>query len=273
MTDTDTRMPLSDLLSSMTPIDGGARVHITPDWLQGRAVYGGLSVALSLQATQNVIGDGLPPLRSVQTSFIGPATSEVDIYPQVVRQGKSTAFVTVDMYSDDKLAARTTFCFGKARESRLAIANHDAPAVPSVDACGAFFEGRDGRNAGPNFAQHFNSRLADGGLPVAAAEQPEFTVWLQHKDPASRESLVGLTALADALPPAAMACFGERAPISTMTWMFDVLQAAPSTVDGWWLCRSSAEYTEDGYSAQAMTIWNTVGELVVIGRQNIAIFY
>ena len=99
MTDTDPRMPLSDLLSAMTPIDGGARVHITPDWLQGRAVYGGLSVALSLQATQNVIGDGLPPLRSVQTSFIGPATSEVDIYPQVVRQGKSTAFVTVDMYS------------------------------------------------------------------------------------------------------------------------------------------------------------------------------
>ncbi len=258
----------------MTSEGDARRVEIPADWLQGRAVYGGLSAAICLQATlQQFAADDLPPLRSVQISFIGPAGSEVRAQPEVVRQGKSTTFVTVDMHSDDKLAVRATLCFAKARESRLAIVDCPMPQVPSVDECGFFFEDRHGANRGPNFAQHFNSRLAAGSMAISGADSPDFTVWLQHKDPASRDTLVGLTALADALPPAAMACFTEPAPISSMTWLFDVLQDNPTTEDGWWLCRSRAESTVDGYSSQAMTIWNAAGEPVLIGRQNIAIFY
>ena len=273
MADSNDRTSLFSLLASMAPGDNGHRLDIPADWLQGRAVYGGLSAAVCLQATLKQLGEDLPPLRSMQVSFIGPAGSQVSAQPEVVRQGKSTTFVTVDMRSDDKLAVRATLCFAKARESKLAIRDCPAPAVPGIDACSGFFENRQGDNRGPNFAQHFNSRLAAGSMVRSGADSPDFTVWLQHKDPASRDTLVGLVALADALPPAAMACFTEPAPISSMTWLFDVLQDNPTTDDGWWLCRSRAEHTVDGYSSQAMTIWNAAGEAVLIGRQNIAIFY
>lgn len=273
MADSNERTPLSSLLADVVASDGGQRFEIPPDWLQGRAVYGGLSAAMCLHATVQQLENDLPPLRSMQVSFIGPAGGEVSARPQVVRQGKSTTFVTVDMHSDDKLAVRSTLCFAKSRESKLAIRDCPPPDVPGIQACGGFFENRQGANGGPNFAQHFNSRLAAGAMPVSGADAPDFTVWLQHKDSASRDTLTGLVALADALPPAAMACFKAPAPISSMTWLFDVLQDNPTTDDGWWLCRSRAEHTVDGYSSQAMTIWNTAGEPVLIGRQNIAIFY
>ncbi|MES1926229.1 thioesterase family protein [Salinisphaera sp. T31B1] len=273
MTDSDSRTPLSELLASMSADGDAVRVHIPDDWLQGRAVYGGLSAALCLQATLEGLGDDLPPLRSVQLSFIGPAGSDVRLSPEIVRQGKSTTFVTVDMSSDDKLAVRATLCFARARSSHLSIVDCPAPVVAGVADCADFFRDAEGRNQGPNFAQHFNSRFAGGALPASGAQDPSFTVWMQHKDSASRASLVGLVALADALPPAAMACFAERAPISTMTWMFDVLDDTPHTDDGWWLSRSVAESTADGYSSQAMTVWNSAGQPVIVGRQNVAIFY
>ena len=57
-----------------------------------------------------------------------------------------------------------------------------------------------------------------------------------------------------------------------MTWMVNVLSDAPTTRDGWWLLQSRAESAGDGYSSQDMLVWNRDGELVIAGRQSVAIF-
>ena len=44
------------------------------------------------------------------------------------------------------------------------------------------------------------------------------------------------------------------------------------TEDGWWLLRTTAETVANGYSSQAMTIWNARGEPILAARQNIAVF-
>ena len=74
MSKSSERTPLSAVLAEMQPFDGGFRVGISDDWRQGRAIYGGLSTALCLTAARGSI-EGLPPLRSAQVSFIGPAVS------------------------------------------------------------------------------------------------------------------------------------------------------------------------------------------------------
>lgn len=271
MSDADTRTPLSELLAAMSREGDTSHVSVPADWLQGRAIYGGLTAALCLQATFDHLGHDLPPLRSAQFSFIGPSGSDVAIRPTVLRRGKSTAFVAVDLLSETDIAARAILCFGKARESRIDAVDLAAPQVAGPDECDAFFA-TAGRFV-PNFTQHFESRFAAGSMPVTEAESPEFTVWLRHKDRQIDPLIVGLAALADALPPAAMPLFSEPAPISTMTWHFDVLSDTPATEDGWWLSRSSAEHTRDGYSSQAMEVWNRAGEPVVVGRQNVAVFH
>jgi hypothetical protein len=132
-------------------------------------------------------------------------------------------------------------CFGAERESRLRYLQCQAPRVAEPGECGPFFEDRQGRNQGPNFAQHFDSRRAGGALPMTSDDTPEFTVWMRHRDRAIDPLIVSLVALADALPSAAMACFDKPTPVSSMTWMFDLLTPEPSTRGGWWLCHSRAE--------------------------------
>jgi acyl-CoA thioesterase len=268
MSDDQIRTPLSEVLSGLVPVEGGFSALVPEDWLQGRAIYGGLSAALCLDATLKSFED-LPPLRSAQLSFIGPASSSVELRPTLVRRGKSTAFVTVDLIGEGKLATRATFCFGTSRESTLSDVRLPAPAVNSPDACEPFFTQS---KMAPSFSRHFNSRHAAGNKPITKAADADMTVWLQHKDGVVTPLIVGLVALADALPPAAMSQFSERAPVSSMTWMFDVLTDRPETDDGWWLFRTLAEATRDGYSSQAMTLWNRRGEPVVVGRQNVAVF-
>ena len=55
--------------------------------------------------------------------------------------------------------------------------------------------------------------------------------------------------------------------------MFNFTSTKLDTDDGWWLMRTAAEHAREGYSSQDMQVWNTKGELVITGRQNVAIFY
>ena len=84
--------------------------------------------------------------------------------------------------------------------------------------------------------------------------------------------ILGLVAIADAPPPAAMSMFKAPARISSMTWMAEFLTDEITTRDGWFLARHVAETARHGYSSQAMTLWNANGQPVMVGRQTIAIF-
>ncbi|MGD9799873.1 MAG: acyl-CoA thioesterase domain-containing protein, partial [Parvularculaceae bacterium] len=57
---------------------GTCRGRVADNWLQGRTVYGGMTAALCLEAAQRAV-PGLPPLRSAQVSFIGPAEGDLEI--------------------------------------------------------------------------------------------------------------------------------------------------------------------------------------------------
>jgi acyl-CoA thioesterase len=258
----------TELMSSLTSADDGWHVTVSDDWLQGRTVYGGLAAALCLQGALQSFA-GLPPLRSAQIAFIGPASGTLQIRPTVLRQGKSTVFVGVDLIGDAGLATRATFCFGAARASAL---RHVAIAAPQLTAPASlpdFFE-----NAPPvlSFLQHIEGRHAGGARPFGGSERPEMEVWLRHRTAAKTSPLVALLALADAPPPAASTMATTFFPISTMTWAIDMLTDQIETTDGWWLVRNAAEQIGDGYSSQAMTVWNAHGVPTMVSRQNIAVF-
>ena len=58
--------------------------------------------------------------------------------------------------------------------------------------------------------------------------------WSRHKDPASRSGVESLLCIGDVLPPAAMPLMRSFAPVSSMSWMFNLLTDNPQTEDGWW---------------------------------------
>src|SRR6516225_10431901 len=95
-TDAATWTNFSQMIAALERPADHFTIALPSDWLQGRTAYGGLSAALCLQATLRTFPD-LPPLRSAQFSFIGPATGALRVTANMLRQGKSTAFTSADL--------------------------------------------------------------------------------------------------------------------------------------------------------------------------------
>jgi len=245
--------------------------HVSENWLQGRTTFGGMSGGLCVAAAM-LLNPDLPPLRSAQFTFVGPAFGDVVVTPRVVRQGKSSVFMHVELSSEGKLATQAMLCFGAARESKLHIRARPIPVCTAPSESPAFFDADDA----PQFARNFDSGRAGGArLLGGVASDPEYLVWLRHRDRKAARHLPGLIALADVLPPAAFAMGEKRIPISTISWGIDVVdaQAALNADDGtWFLSQTVGQDLRDGYASQDMAMWNERGELVLMGRQVVAIF-
>ncbi len=255
----------TDLIAAITPTQTSHAVHVTDDWKQGRTTYGGLSAALCLEAALRAVPDA-PPLRSGQFAFVGPATGELFIETRVLRRGKSTLFMSVDLVGEQGPATHGVLTFGAARESEVLYSQVPCPAVAPAAACDPFFP----PGAGPNFTGQFEVRMAGGARPLSGLP-PEYLLWIRHRDPAAH-SLAALIALADTPPPPAMTLFPRFGPISTMTWSLDVVGLPPEDDDGWRLLRSRSETISQGYSTQEMMLWDASGQPLILARQNVAVF-
>ncbi len=260
-------MTYSTLIDSASFADERLSLTIPDDWMQGRTTYGGLSAALCLETALRTFMD-LPPLRSATVAFIGPAGGPVEGRARLLRRGKSVTYVEAEVATEKGLATRCVFAFGGARDSALDRTFTPAPTLPAPEECDLLMP----EGVGPVFRRHFDSRLAKGARPVSGANEHDIFVWVRHND-RSAETLPALLALADMPPPAVLPMFTAPAPISTMTWMVNVLTDRPATRDGWWLLQSRADNASQGYSSQDMLVWSRDGELVIAGRQNVAIFF
>lgn len=256
---------LRAILDSFTGDGAEQQVPGAEGWGQGRTLYGGITAALATHAALRAMPD-LPPLRSAQYSFVGPAAGPLTFSVELLRRGRSTAVVSVDCRTAEGLAARAMLVFGAARDSRLERDDMPMPEVPAPDALEPFHRKPP---KGLGFPQHFEMKLAAGGRPASGGD-PQLLVWSRLREEEGVEPLIALIALADALPPPALAMLDGWVPVSTVTWAVDLFQ--PVDRGGWHLLQSVAEQTGEGYSLQGMNLWNDQGRRVIAARQVVAIF-
>jgi acyl-CoA thioesterase len=257
-------MSLPQTLAAAHPIDGGFAVTVPENWMQGRTTYGGFSAALALVAAQRLAED-LPPLRSATVNFVGPLAGEVQVRARVLRRGRNATWIDAEVSNEAGIGLTATFVFmGPVEASALHL--HNVPMPPGViplDSAVPLPE-----RAGPSFAPNLDRRFA---LPQPDEKRPEVCWWERIKDAEGLDPMVSLILLADALPPGVMPLTGP-APISSMTWLINLLTPLPETEDGWFLLRAAGNYAEKGCSSQDMAIWNARGEAVAVGMQSIALF-
>lgn len=258
MTNDETSLP--DLLASMREVGDGFATDVPPDWLQGRTAYGGWSAAVALAAALRR-WDDLPPLRSAQIAFVGPLGGAVDARPVLLRRGRNAAFVSVDIGSDAGLGLRATFVFMRAQDSHVEL---PGPRI-SPPGRGQPFAATPATVA---FARNFEL-LATNEAPAGRAA---LSRWARLRARDGLHPMVELLAIGDVLPPAAMTLFQKMGPISSLTWQLNLLVETPSTEEGWWLVRASAETALDGASSQTMGVWNSDGVQVAAATQSVAIF-
>lgn len=255
-------MNLYEILSGATPIDGGFRATVTDNWYQGRTAFGGLSAALALQAAQNLV-PGLPPLRSSQVSFIGPVAGEVEVRARLLRQGRNATWIGGEICSAGAVVLTTTFVFMGAVDSDIHYTGIERPEGLTPPDLAKRARG------GPGFIHNFDWRY-----PCGPNEEgpPQVFRWVRMNDRDGLDPMVELQCVADVLPPGVMRLMTRPGPISSMTWICNLLTPEPRTEDGWWLLRSIGNYAEKGCSSQEMTVWNAAGEPVMTGMQSVAVF-
>lgn len=257
----------TNLLSGLTLGDDSCIEATIPEtWMQGRTTYGGLTAALCHEAAKRLVDD--LPIRSAQIAFVRPVGGTVSMVPTLLRRGKNTAFVSVNMVTETGVAAQCIFAFGKARESQLDFAHVPMPDVPDPETAASFF--REGPR--PGYTQNFNMKGVLGGTPISGSKERAIGLWMRNKDDATPMDATAVLAIADCPPPAALSMQVTPAPISSMTWMAEFLTDEITTIDGWYFALSEAQMTRGGYSSQAMTLWNRSREPILIGRQTIAVF-
>lgn len=258
---------LSETIAAMAERDGAYRAAPGADWRQGQTLYGGLSAALAVHAADRAFPD-LPPLRSAQFAFVGPAAGALAYRPSMVRRGKSSAFVAVAADGEAGPATQALLCYGRARDSACRYHDVPMPTVAGPDDGVPFFT----RPGVPGFSGHFDAVLVDGHPPASGAEQPFLRVWVRHHDAGPPDGALALIALGDALPPPALSLFPAFVPISTMTWSVELPPNAAMPGDGWYLFESRGEVADYGYGIQDMKLWHADGRLALIGRQTVALY-
>ncbi len=263
-----TLISLAQLLGAITGdcADGRGRWtgEVPATWKQGRTAYGGLSTAIGHHVAR-MLGDDIPPLRSVQVAFIGPLAGTLDISAEILRQGRNTCFVEVRIASDDGLGFMGTYIFMRSRASVLvqpASAATNAPPLP------------DDSNVRSGPEQFFtcNMEYSDKRSQIGT-QSGEMLVWNRLKDRAGLDPITEVLAIGDALPPAAMSLSSEHGPISSMNWQVNMLVEVPQTTNGWWLCESISHHSDHGASSQFMTMYDADCQPVLKGMQSVALFY
>ena len=248
--------------------DHSINAHIPESWMQGRTTYGGLTAALSLQGAMELVDD--IPIRSAQVAFVGPVGGDITIKPTLLRRGKNTAFVSVDITAESGVTAQSIFAFGKAKESALHFDDMPMPAAPTPEELTPFFDQDRPR---PGFTQNFDMMIASGGRPISGSNDKSIGLWMRHLDPKTPQDATAVLAIGDAPPPAVMSMFTQPLRISSMTWMAEFMTDTIVTdPEGWFFAQHTAQLAKDGYSSQSMRLWNRQGEPVLVGRQTIAVF-
>jgi acyl-CoA thioesterase len=261
--------PFTALLEAIRAASNTYHAEIPEDWVQGRSSFGGLTAALCVAAAARDVPD-LPPLRSAQFTFIGPAGGAVEMTPRLLRRGKSSVFAAVELRAEGLLATHAILSFGAPRDSKYSYRARPMPKAPLPGTTEVFF-----RSGKPKFTQHFEAFVAGGQKLVSSAEQPEIVLWVRHRDPRGMASLSGLIALGDTAPAAAYTMLSAPVPASSITWSVEMIDAAAALRapgDAWYLLRSAGEDVRDGYSVQDMGLWAQDGTLIMLAHQTVAIF-
>ncbi|MGK2742087.1 acyl-CoA thioesterase [Tepidicaulis sp. LMO-SS28] len=263
------RLPFTSLLGSIQTEGETFSAPVTEDWLQGRTLFGGMGAALCLEAARRLAGRERP-LRSMIVSYVAPVSPDapVTLEPVILREGRNVTQVMTTLTQNGQVATVANFCFAQDFDSVLDSQDITLPeAKPREESFDFHSLGR-----GPVFLQHFDVLWANDVFPMTGAEKGESLVWVRHKDEIAGAEETAFIALADALPPSAMAMLKAPAPLSTMTWQLNIIDPGFTTEDGWWLTHARTQHVANGYASQEATFWNTEGKLAAIGTQNILIF-
>lgn len=249
---------------------GEMRVTIGADWGQGRAAFGGIVAALVYQAML-AAKENLPPVKSLQISFIGPVKVDepLELLTEVLRQGKSVSQVMGRGIQNGQTQVTVIGSFGHSRESAINV--HEETQVfqetPDTLTVMPYIEGII-----PAFTNFFDFRYCTK-LPFSGSSDTYLKGFVRFKNVHEEIDNAALLGLVDAWPPTPLPMMKTPAPASSLNWSIDFIDDQPDLEPGEY-CQYLAEiiHAQDGYAYTRAKIRNRQGKLIAISQQTVTIF-
>ncbi|RME28885.1 MAG: thioesterase family protein, partial [Deltaproteobacteria bacterium] len=114
-------LPLSQAIAITPRGPGSWTAEVSPDWAQGRAVFGGVVSGLGLAALDR-LRPADRPVRLVVVEFLAPLTpGPVHIDGVVLRSGRSLTHARITLTQGEQPAAIILASCGRPRPSRIAV--------------------------------------------------------------------------------------------------------------------------------------------------------
>lgn len=262
-------MRFSEVLDSIAPrAHGGCEITVGDDWLQGRATFGGLIAAVGNAAMRRLVS-AERPLRSLQTTFAGPATPGTwRIDTRVLRVGKAVTLAQCEIIDGDRVAATQVGVYGLARPSSVLIKPAAAASPRQVEELREMGH-RPGHS--PAFLQYFAIRWAEGAKPFTATRSRS-KAFVRHREEATvTESHV--VALIDCIPSPAISMLSAPAPASSLVWTLEFFEHDHAfAAEAWWRIDTDIDAAADGYVNQTSLLHDPTGRPVALSRQLVAVF-
>ncbi len=254
---------------SLTSSKGCFEGFFRGEWSQGRTAYGGLVASRAAGLIFNHLKDGFE-ITNLQVMFLGPIIKgSVTAEYHSLREGRTTHFHRVELFQSGKL---TTVIHGVSRIDTGSKLSIKAPATTwvveqsdNVESL-PYIEGIT-----PQFTRFLEYRFVYGGLPFTGDASNVFRGYVRHRTDFECE-FQSVLALFDAWPGPCLNRLSAPAPASSVTWNIDILQPLRSRQQQFWFLDVASDYASRGRAGSDSCLYDEQGELVLKGRQQIAVF-
>ncbi|MDJ0656251.1 MAG: thioesterase family protein [Xanthomonadales bacterium] len=245
---------------------------VVPDsWAQGRTVYGGLSAGLLCEAASKGV-DSDRRLRSLKVNFLRPLETEKPFRVEVeeISAGRTVVVRSAQIIQDGAAHVIAQASFVTRLDSQVHIETFRPPTLKPWNAEGAL------RMRGPGFpafTRFIDFHTTTKGLPFQGVEVPEIGGWMRFETAPETITKSHLVCLIDAWPPAAVPCFGQLVPLSTINWGIHFAEPLDGVRgDDFLGYLARVNFFKDGYGSSTADIWAPDGRLLAKSYQTFVIY-
>jgi acyl-CoA thioesterase len=239
--------------------DGRYAGRVSHRWSNGEGpgINGGLFAALTARAVHEETG--LPP-RSLTIHYLTPPEEgEVELAVSVPRQGRSTAFVRLEVSQDGRHVAQAMAVCSAWRDDAPVFADAPRPDIPPLEDCT------------PVDPDHPRVPPLLSNYEMRAAMDPErrppaLGGWIRTREPRPADH-ISLAAMTDAFMPPAFFRPRERVLVPTLELTIHFRGQPPAGDHPWIMGWFSSRTAAGGVVEEDGELWSADGVLLVQSRQ------
>ncbi len=249
-----------DADTALEPVGEGCwRGAVPPTWSIGTGPNGGFMAALAARAVQ--LASGWPPRSLTLHYLLPPAEAPIDVAVTSVRQGRSTAFLRLDLLQEDRPVVTAMAVCGAWYDSAPSWSDAVAPELPAPEDCDRIDPDLGGA---PPILGRYDMRIAP--VREEAARPARVAGWIRTAQPRAADN-VAFAAMTDAFVPPAFFRAGEPVSVPTLELTIHFRGLAPPGEHPWIAAAFATRVAAGGVCEEDGELWSADGRLLAQSRQ------